>query len=126
MCEWCLNYFMFGMYNPELWVNLKSPKIKNTLYFLFYNFYVLCQFSLPLVLRVVIFHLMFWVWIPICCRWVLFLFRYDALVRVFLYYFVWCMDNDRRKCQYNSEQQLLVYNQIFIDKLRIMLFTTSI
>ncbi len=32
-------------------------------------------------------------------------FKYDALVKMFLYYFVWCVDNDRCRCWYGSAQQ---------------------
>lgn len=78
--------------------------------FFFYKFYVLFQFSFALGFTCC---LMFWVWIPICCRWVFVLFRYDVLVRVFLYYFVWCMDNNRCKCQYGSEWQVISLEPIF-------------
>jgi hypothetical protein len=120
MCEWGLNLLVFGIYSQvvgsqSFFGDLNTKHIM----FLYFRILMCCAtFLLPMILCVVILHYVFRAWIYACCKLIIFWYKYDEPIMVFLCYFAWCVDSSRCKHQYCSAWQcsrFFLFNYMFYD-----------
>jgi hypothetical protein len=113
-CEFSNHFWWFGISKHmisllcKFYVLCKKKKFAHSFVCSDFPFYVLLEFLLII-------------------RESYFEFKYDALVKMFLCYFVWCVDNDRCRCWYGSAQQPpWCPKLIHLRNLCILVFYTSL